>query len=516
MISSLVNRDRYSVGVYQSENFDNIKIRENIKHLYMGNFNDEFDNEKAQIFGLSLRLADIIDSIIQLNKNDNDELKVIAQNIIKFYEKPFLGWRLIDSFLKTRKDINIFLSQDLFQPTIFEFINLYCKKFKTNYNLTMYVKRLGLYIIPFLNVYNYEMQLCAISCYWFVNEYVKKIKEASKIFILPQHLNQKKFKECCKLISYLYSISNIDFLNIMTDKVFEKIEFNVVTVAKLKTPIYFLKCTPCSFIDPTTNLKSDDIINDGTFGFVKKQKINNSDYAVKTFKKYGEDFNELINLNCLQHQNICILRGYGSNSLAFDLCSTDLHMFMNTVNTISKELIKSYMFQLINAVAYCHSNNVFHLDIKTSNILLLQNGYLKLCDFGTAKRIGYPHLFSGRVGTSYMFSPPEVLQEIIIDNHTSKNLSSIDMWSVGCIFITLLTHKYLFSGKTVLEIYKSICRCKENVDMYGWSFYEIEDILTIDLLNSLLSFYPNNRITSFDALKHKYFESFTSKHCKLS
>lgn len=46
----------------------------------------------------------------------------------------------------------------------------------------------------------------------------------------------------------------------------------------------------------------------------------------------------------------------------------------------------SYTQQLIRALAYCHSNNVVHRDIKGKNILVDIKGNVKLCDFGSAKR----------------------------------------------------------------------------------------------------------------------------------
>ena len=51
---------------------------------------------------------------------------------------------------------------------------------------------------------------------------------------------------------------------------------------------------------------------------------------------------------------------------------------------------KNLMQQLLEGMAYLHSNWVLHRDLKTSNILYNNRGQLKICDFGLARQYGSP------------------------------------------------------------------------------------------------------------------------------
>ena len=55
---------------------------------------------------------------------------------------------------------------------------------------------------------------------------------------------------------------------------------------------------------------------------------------------------------------------------------------------LDPEIVRSYIFQLIHAIHWCHSNDVLHRDIKPENLLInVRTQTLKLCDFGFARTI---------------------------------------------------------------------------------------------------------------------------------
>ena len=112
------------------------------------------------------------------------------------------------------------------------------------------------------------------------------------------------------------------------------------------------------------------------------------------------------------------------------------------------------MYQLVKGIAHCHQMKVLHRDIKPQNLLLSKEGILKIADFGLARAGGIPvKNFTHEVVTLW-YRPPDVLLG-------SKNYTtSIDIWSVGCIFAELVNMKALFQGSSeqdqIKKIFKSM------------------------------------------------------------
>ena len=69
-------------------------------------------------------------------------------------------------------------------------------------------------------------------------------------------------------------------------------------------------------------------------------------------------------------------------------------------------LVKSFMYQLLRGLAFCHSHNVLHRDLKPQNLLINENGELKLADFGLARAFGIPvRCYSAEVVTLWYVFP---------------------------------------------------------------------------------------------------------------
>ena len=58
--------------------------------------------------------------------------------------------------------------------------------------------------------------------------------------------------------------------------------------------------------------------------------------------------------------------------------------------SLDLELIRSFMYQLLEGVSYCHSKKIIHRDLKPQNLLLDKDGNLKIADFGLARAFGIP------------------------------------------------------------------------------------------------------------------------------
>eukprot|EP00253_Pinus_taeda_P016678 PITA_16678 len=109
--------------------------------------------------------------------------------------------------------------------------------------------------------------------------------------------------------------------------------------------------------------------------------------------------------------------------------------------------IKCYMKQLLIGLHYCHINQVLHRDIKGSNMLIDNNGILKLADFGLARSFCSDQNgnLTNRVITLWYRSPELLLS-------STKYGPAVDVWSVGCIFAELLYGKPILPGKNEVKL----------------------------------------------------------------
>mmetsp|Transcript_27495 Transcript_27495/g.20657 ORF Transcript_27495/g.20657 Transcript_27495/m.20657 type:complete len:154 (-) Transcript_27495:243-704(-) len=95
-------------------------------------------------------------------------------------------------------------------------------------------------------------------------------------------------------------------------------------------------------------------------------------------------------------------------------------------------LVKLYAYQTFRALAYIHALGICHRDIKPQNLLIDPNHHLlKLCDFGSAKRV-----IKGEVNVSYICSRYYRAPELIFG--ATDYTFAIDVWSAGCVIAELL------------------------------------------------------------------------------
>ncbi|KAF6152170.1 hypothetical protein GIB67_028084 [Kingdonia uniflora] len=158
---------------------------------------------------------------------------------------------------------------------------------------------------------------------------------------------------------------------------------------------------------------------------------------------------EIMILRRLDHPNIVKLEGLITSRLScsiylvFEYMEHDLAGLSSSPDIkFSESQVKCYMQQLLSGLEHCHSRGVMHRDIKGSNLLINNDGILKMADFGLANFVstGRQQLTS-RVVTLW-YRPPELLLG------STDYGAAVDLWSVGCVFAELFLGKPLLQGRT--------------------------------------------------------------------
>ncbi|XP_054393351.1 cyclin-dependent kinase 3 isoform X3 [Pongo abelii] len=279
-------------------------------------------------------------------------------------------------------------------------------------------------------------------------------------------------------------------------------------------------------------------IGEGTYGVVYKAKNRETGQLV-ALKKIRLDLEmegvpstairEISLLKELKHPNIVRLLDVVHNErklyLVFEFLSQDLKKYMDSTpgSELPLHLIKSYLFQLLQGVSFCHSHRVIHRDLKPQNLLINELGAIKLADFGLARAFGVPlRTYTHEVVTLWYRAP-----EILLGSKFYT--TAVDIWSIGCIFAEMVTRKALFPGDSEIDqlfrIFRMLGTPSEDTwpgvtqlpDYKGsfpkWTRKELEEIVPNlepegrDLLMQLLQYDPCQRITAKTALAHPYFSS---------
>lgn len=240
---------------------------------------------------------------------------------------------------------------------------------------------------------------------------------------------------------------------------------------------------------------------------------------------------ELKLLQHIKHENVIALKdvmlpvhsaSFRDVYLVYELMDTDLHQLIKSPQPLSNEHCRFFIFQLLKGLKYLHSANVLHRDLKPGNLLVNANCDLKICDFGLARTNQGDGQFMTEYVVTRWYRAPELL--LSCDNYGT----SIDVWSVGCIFAEILGRKPLFPGTECLNQLRLIIdtlgsQGEEDIEFIdnrkarryikalpfsrGTHFsqlYPQADPLAVDLLQRMLVFDPRKRITVTEALQHPY------------
>ncbi|KAL5183434.1 Protein IMPAIRED IN BABA-INDUCED STERILITY 1 [Glycine soja] len=306
----------------------------------------------------------------------------------------------------------------------------------------------------------------------------------------------------------------------------------------------WLSAVACEAIHGWVPLRADafeklDKIGQGTYSSVFRAKEVETGKIVALKKVRFDNFEpesvrfmarEIMILRRLDHPNIIKLEGLITSRLSCSIYLVFEYMEHDITGLLarpeikfSESQIKCYMKQLLSGLEHCHSRGVMHRDIKGSNLLVNNEGILKVADFGLANfsNSGNKQPLTSRVVTLW-YRPPELLLG------STAYGPSVDLWSVGCVFAELLIGKPILQGRTEVEqLHKIFKLCGSPPEEY-WKKTRLPHATlfkpqqpydsslretfkdfhasTVNLLQTLLSVEPSKRGTASSALSLEYFK----------
>uniref|UniRef100_A0A4W3JT71 Cyclin-dependent kinase 2 n=1 Tax=Callorhinchus milii TaxID=7868 RepID=A0A4W3JT71_CALMI len=228
--------------------------------------------------------------------------------------------------------------------------------------------------------------------------------------------------------------------------------------------------------------------------FQKVEKIGEGTYGV-VYKARNKLTGEVVALKKIRLDTLLdVIHTENKLYLVFEFLHQDLKKFMDvsSVGGIPLPLVKSYLYQLLQGLAFCHSHRVLHRDLKPQNLLINADGAIKLADFGLARAFGVPvRTYTHEITRRALFPGDSEIDQLFR------------------IFRTLGTpDEGVWPGVSAMPDYKHT--------FPRWSRQELSKVVPPlgeggrDLLAQMLLYDPTERVSAKTAISHLFFQDVTT------
>jgi serine/threonine protein kinase len=198
--------------------------------------------------------------------------------------------------------------------------------------------------------------------------------------------------------------------------------------------------------------------------------------------------------------------------------------------------VRAVARQLLQALAHCHARGVLHRDVAPKNVLLTRGGDVKLADFGLARVDGAaPATSLSEYVVTRWYRAPELLLG------AERYGGGVDVWSAGVLLLEALLGEVPWAGRCGFDQLRRLFAAKGTPDEASWPgvraapYYDESwprwprrpvaagvnralaaagrpplDPDCADLLERMLEYAPERRVSAADALQHRFFRAAAS------
>ncbi|KAF4694650.1 hypothetical protein FOZ60_007617 [Perkinsus olseni] len=269
-------------------------------------------------------------------------------------------------------------------------------------------------------------------------------------------------------------------------------------------------------INQVYEILGDRVLGTGMNGevYLARNKATGKTVAVKTLttenlnsRKFELLRNEVEIYLHLDHPNVCrLLEVYEDETsvrLVMEACTgKELFERLASKKRYGEQDAAQVTRQMLDAVHYCHKQNICHRDLKLENWVYAdssENAPLRLIDFGFSKVFTQNQPMTAMHGTVYYVAP-----EVLEGSYDSK----CDVWSIGVIVYMILSGAPPFGGATDAQIINNVKNGRFSFEGPRWA--GISDSAKA-FITSLLQRDPSKRPSAVEASKHEWITTNMSK-----